>query len=276
LNVTQRFSHGVSFNMNYNYSKSQDIMSAIDPFNRAAGKDLGGFDLPHQFRFTAQYVVPQLRSSGMAFVSNPVVSQILSDWGIGAYLNYQSGGVIGRPSSNGTTPISQFLGYGPGSAQLKTDGNGNYMNPFSVDWTDYDGNRRTDPLDLNCHCFDPTKTVVLNPDAWENIPNGQFAAQQSTLRFYRGQRQPEENVNFSRNFRFKERVTLNVRVEFNNILNRTRLPNPRTNGNFANPPTVFGSSSANAGLYSNGYGTMNVLNGTNGQRTGTFVGRITF
>jgi hypothetical protein len=65
-------------------------------------------------------------------------------------------------------------------------------------------------------------------------------------------------------------------VEFNNILNRTRLPNPSTGGNFATPPTQFDASSANAGLYSGGFGTMGVLNGTSGQRTGTFVGRITF
>ncbi len=275
LNVTQRFSHGLSFNMNYNFSKSQEIMGAVDPFNRANGKNLGAFDLPHQLRLTVQYQVPELRNSGMAFVSSPIASHILSGWGIGSYLNYQSGGIIGRPSSNGTVPISQFLGYGPGSAQLKTDGKGSFMSPWSVDWTDYAGTHHTDPIDINCHCFDPTKTVVLNPNVWENIPNGQFGAQQDTLRFYRASRQPDENVNFSRNFRIKERVTLNVRVEFNNILNRMRLPTPITTGNFASAPTKF-TSGSNAGLYSGGFGTMNVLSGTSSQRTGTFVGRITF
>ncbi len=123
------------------------------------------------------------------------------------------------------------------------------------------------PSTLITTAFDPTKNVIYNPAAWENIPNGQFAADQSSLRFYRGVRQPEENVNFSRNFRFKERVTLNVRVEFNNILNRMRLPNPSTAGNFASAPTLF-TSGANNGLYSGGFGTMNVLSGTSGQRTG--------
>jgi hypothetical protein len=275
LNVTQRFTHGLSFNMNYTFSKNLDLMNAVDPFNRINGKNVSGNDLPHNLRLTVQYQVPELRNSGMAFVSNPIASYVLSGWGVGAYLNYQSAPVIGRPSSNGTTPISQFLGYGPGSAQLKKDANGNYMNPYSVDWTDYSGTHHTDPIDINCHCFDPTKTVVLNPNAWENIPNGQFAADQSTLRFYRASRQPDENINFSRNFRFKERVTLNIRVEFNNIMNRMRLPGPVTTGNFASNPTKF-TSGANNGLYSGGFGTMNVLSGTNSQRTGTFVGRITF
>ena len=122
LNVTQRFSHGLSFNMNYNYSKNLDTITSIsDVFNRQLGKNLGAFDLPHQLRLTVQYQVPEFRDSKIRFVSNKVVSYAVSGWGIGAYLNYQSAALLGRPSSNGTTPISQFLGRGPGSAQLKKE-----------------------------------------------------------------------------------------------------------------------------------------------------------
>ncbi len=69
----------------------------------------------------------------------------------------------------------------------------------------------TDPIDINCHCFDPTKTVVLNPDAWENIPAGQFGAQQASLRFFRGIRRPTENAKISSVFRIPERVQLKLR-----------------------------------------------------------------
>jgi len=227
---------------------------------------------------TAQYQVPELKKSGMRFVSNKVTSYVLSDWGIGAYVTYQSAALVTRPSSNGTTPISQFLGRGPGSAQLKKSADGSYMNPWSVDWFDYDGTHHTDPLDVNCHCFDPTKTVALNPNAWENIPNGQWGADQGSLRFFRGIRLPTENANISRNFRFgKEgRFNLNIRAEFNNVFNRTQLPAPATtNINFATTPTKF-TSGANTGLYSGGFGTFGVLNGTSGQRTGSLVGRFTF
>jgi hypothetical protein len=172
-------------------------------------------------------------------------------------------------------PLSQFLGYGPGSAQLKVDADGNYMNPWSVDWVDNDGNQRTDPIDINCDCFDPTKTVVFNKDAWENIPDGQFGAQLDQLRFFRGIRRPTENANFSRNFRIKEGINFNVRVEFNNIFNRMFLPNPSTAGNFANPPVQF-TSGSNTGLFSSGFGTINPLSGTSGMRTGQLIARLTF
>ena len=276
LNATERFSHGVSFNLNYNYSKNLDTMTSVsDVFNRGVSKNLSVWDLPNQFRLTIQYQVPRLRDSGHPILSNKIVSYILSDWGTGMYLNYQSAAIIGRPTSNGTTPISQFLGRGPGSAQLKKNADGGYMNPWSVDWTDYSGKHHTDPLDINCHCFDPTTTIVLNQDAWENVPDGQWGADQSSLRFYRGFRQPMENANFSRNFRFKERVSLNIRAEFNNVFNRMQLPQPTTTGNFASTPTKF-TSGANAGLYSGGFGTILPLAGTSGQRTGTLVARITF
>jgi len=254
-----------------------------DVFNRQLAKNLGAFDLPHQLRITVQYQVPQLEHSGVPFLSNKIASYALSDWGLGAALNYQSAPLVGRPSSNGSTPISQFLGRGPGSAQLKKDANGNYMSPWSVDWTDNSGTHRTDPIDVNCHCFDPIKTIVLNPLAWENVPNGQWGADQGSYRFFRGVRLPSESLNFSRNFRFKERVTLNVRVEFNNVFNRLQLPGPTATGNFTSAPTQVKDAQGNLIRYSGGFGTLsggggttNVFSGTLGQRTGTYVARITF
>ena len=282
VNVTQRFSHGLSANINYNFSKNLDLISSPDVFNRSLGRDISANDLPHQARFTIQYVVPQLKGTGIGMFQNNLVSYILSDWGVGTALSYQSGPVVPRPSSNGSLPISNFLGRGPGSGQLKKNADGSYMNPFSVNWVDNDGKQRTDPIDINCHCFDPTKNQVLNPLAWENIPDGQWGNQLSTLRFYRGIRLPNESANFSRNFRLSKegRVNLNVRVEFINIFNRMLLTaGPAsslvTAGNFATAPTKF-TTGANTGLYSGGFGTFNVLGGLTGQRSGSFVARISF
>ena len=166
-------------------------------------------------------------------------------------------------------PISNFLGYGPGPAQLIPG-----MSPWSVNWTDYGGVHHTNPLDINCHCFNPTTTDVLNPAAFENVPNGQFAANQSSIRSFRGMRLPVENANFSRNFRIKERYSLNIRVEFTNIFNRLQYPAINL-GNFATAPTLF-TSGPNTGLYSGGFGTIVPEAGTMGQRAGTLVGRFSF
>jgi len=275
VTVNKRFSHGLSFNANYTFSKTLEQMTSPDVFNRQLGKNLGTFDNPHLFRLTAQYEVPRVHSS-LPVLRNKAVSYALSGWGIGWYLSYSSAGLLARPSSTSTTPISQFLGRGPGGAQLKNDANGNPMNPWSVDWFDYDGNHHTDPINVNCHCFDPTKTVVLNPAAWQNIPDGQWGADQSSIRWFRGIRAPVENANFSRNFRFgkEARYSLNLRVEFANVFNRTQFPGINL-GNFSTPPTKF-TSGANAGLYSGGFGTIVPTSGTTGMRSGTFIGRFTF
>ena len=231
MNATERFFHGFTMNLNYNYSKNLDNFTGgclgcaiSDVFNRGLNKT---------YRQRSAAPVPvygAVRGAADPLVEADPQEQIRVDRPV--WMGYRHLPVVSecgdadRPTSSGSLPISQFLGRGPGGAQLKKNADGSYVNPWSVDWTDNSGQHHTDPLDINCHCFDPTKTVVFNPAAWENAPNGQWGADQSALRWYRGVRHPGENANFSRTFRVKERVTMNFRVEFNNIFNRMVLPTP--------------------------------------------------
>jgi hypothetical protein len=270
--VTQRLSHGLSLNGNFTWSKNLDLLSSPDIYNRDLGKNISANDLPFQFRVSAQYTTPKVHSS---LKGNAVVSAILSDWGIGWYMQYQSAPVLGRPASAGLTPISKWLNRGPGPAEPVAG-----VSRWSTNWTDYSGVVHTDPIDINCHCFDPTKTLVLNAkasggaDAWANVPDGQWSSNQSTFRDYRGIRYPTENANFSRTFRIKESITLNIRGEFTNVFNRTRLPQPATSG-FATAPTIQ-QTGALQGLYSGGFGTIVPTAGTTGMRSGTLVARLQF
>ena len=237
--ITKRFSHGVTANANYTYSKTEALTSTIDPYNRNLGKNLSVYDVPNQFRISAQYEVPRLHEG---IFQNKILSYAMSGWGTGWYLNYQSAALVGLPTSTGSSPISNFLGYGPGPAQLIPG-----MSPWSVNWTDYGGTVHTTPLDINCGCFDPTKTQVLNPAAFANVPNGQFAANQASIRSFRGPRIPSENANTSRNYRVKERYNFQVRAEFTNIFNRMIWPTPLFAGTainvgaFTAAPTKFTS-----------------------------------
>ena len=274
LTFTKRFSHGLTANANYTYSKNLALIGTPDPFNRNLGKNLSPYDLPHQFRLSAQYEVPRLTTG---IFRNKALSYIASGWGTGWYLSYQSAGLVGLPTSSGSSPLSNFLGYGPGPAQLIPG-----MSPWSVDWYDKSGQHHTTPLDINCHCFDVTKTVVLNPAAFQNIPDGQFAANESSIRSFRGFRYPAENANFSRNFRIKERYVLQIRAEFTNIFNRVQYPigggltSAVNLGNFTAKPTTFGSGPFK-GLYSGGFGTITPETvGAVNPRAGTLVARFSF
>jgi len=262
--VTQRLSHGLTVNGNFTWSKNLDLLSSPDIFNTKLGKNISANDLPLQFRFSAQYVTPR-----KALFGSKLTSYLLGDWTVGWYAQYQSAPIIARPASAGANPISKWLGRGPGPAEYVAG-----QPLFSTNWVDYSGKVHTDPIDLNCHCFDPTKNIVLNPAAWANVADGQWSSNQSSFRNYRGFRYPTENANFGRTFRYKERVTFNVRVEFSNAFNRTRLPQPSASG-FATAPTKQ-TAGALIGLYSAGFGTVVPTTGTQGYRTGTLVGRITF
>ena len=51
-------------------------------------------------------------------------------------------------------------------------------------------------VDLNCHCFDPNTTFVLNPKAWANPPLGQFGTANAHYSDYRMQRHPSESMRY--------------------------------------------------------------------------------
>ena len=253
--ITQRFSYGLTLNGNFTWSKNLDLMSSPDIFNRSVGKNISLNDLPYQFRLSAQYSTPK-----QAFF-------LFRDWSVGWFLQYQSAPLLIEPSANaGAFPISGWLGRGPGPAERVAG-----QPLFTTNWVDLNGVPHTDELDINCHCYDPTKTVVLNPLAFTGTPNGQWASNFSHIRDFRGIRYPTENANLGRSFRIKERVTINIRVEFANVLNRLRLPQPSTASLTASP-----IKSSLTGLYTTGYGTIVPTAGTAGQRSGMLVGRITF
>ena len=130
---------------------------------------------------------------------------------------------------------------------------------------------------INCHCFDPATTFVLNPAAWTNPAAGQFGTAAPYYDDFRYARHPIENGNIGRIFRFGEKYSLQLRVEFTNILNRTYLNNPSAGNPFA-PQTRY-STGPLAGLAASGFGAINLATNSTqfGQpRQGVIVARFQF
>jgi hypothetical protein len=132
--------------------------------------------------------------------------------------------------------------------------------------------------DLNCHCFDPTQTFVLNPKAWVDPPAGQFGTSAPYYGDYRYQRRPNETLGLGRIFRVKERAQLNIRIEFTNIFNRAQAPNPTsfnaTQTQTTNP--VTGAATAGFGFVNTAATLVSTPVGTATSRQGTIVARFTF
>lgn len=275
LTVTKRFSHGLQLQANYTFSKNLSWTSCPDVLNCVNGKDYVNGNPPNVFRLSFLYQTPR-PSESIPVLGNKYVAFALKDWQVSAAMFYQSAAYLARPSNFGSQfPISQWLGRGPGSAQLKKNADGTWMSPWAVNWTDYDGNVHAEPLDINCKCFDQNKTQVLNPNAWEAIPDGTWAAQTNQIPYFRASRRPNESANLARNFRMgpEGRYTLQVRVEFQNIFNRLLLPAPT----LGNPTTPVQKNALGNNI--SGFGSFGNLANTNAYgapRSGTFIARFSF
>jgi hypothetical protein len=183
---------------------------------------------------------------------NRWLNAAVADWTIGAVLQYGSGLPI-------PTPVTAQAGSNLATSLLR-------------------GTRAERvpgvPLflqDLNCHCFDPGQTQVLNPAAWRDPVPGTFTPSAAYYNDYRYQRRPRETLSVGRIFRIRENVRLQIRAEFNNAFNRVQVPNPVNTG------YTTGIARAN-NVNNTGFGVIATRpnNAVTGERSGLIVGRLTF
>jgi hypothetical protein len=212
VKLTQRFSHGLTATSTFSWSKQSTIGTEVgEPnpgttgnavvnniFNRYQNKYLSKYDQPFILNLSLTYLTPKV-------TSNKIISNALSNWTWGAFLQYASGFPLQVP--NGQSALDSLLFQGASYAN-RVPGVPLYT------------------VDVNCHCYDPNKTFVLNPNAWVDPAPGQFGQSAAYLSDYRSQRRPMENMNLGREFKIREGMSLNIRMEFTNILNRSYWGDP--------------------------------------------------
>jgi hypothetical protein len=204
LKATKRLSHGLDFSSAFSWQKELVLDSAINNvFDRATNKTLSAQSRPLTLMVAANYHFPSLGT-------NRVVSAIFSDWTYGAVLQYTSGQPLTVPGAQ--SQLNQLLFQGSSRAN-RVPGEPLFLK------------------DLNCHCFDPNKEFALNPNAWVDPPDGEFGSTSQRIDDFRAQRRPRESMSLARTFRLngiREGVTLNFRIELENVFNRTQMANPST------------------------------------------------
>lgn len=250
--ATKRFSYGFDFTAAFTWQKELMMGSenetggtgggvVNDVFNRKANKYLSSFSRPFVFSAAGNYRFPVLG------IYKPL-SLLIRDWTVGVMLEYASG-----------TPILAPVAQNKLSAHLFR---GTYANRVPGQ-----------PLftkDLNCtSCFDPNKDFVLNPAAWSDPLPGEFGTGAAYYNDYRYRRTPNESMSLERIFRFGERMSLSLRADFTNVLNRIRVPNPTsTNAMATQTRDKNGKPTA-------GFGYINTANAS-GARSGQMVIRLRF
>jgi hypothetical protein len=131
--------------------------------------------------------------------------------------------------------------------------------------------------DINCHCYDPNTTFILNPAAWTQPAAGQWGTSAAYYDDYRFQRRPVENLAVGRTFRIKERVTLNIRAEFSNIFNRARFQDPSfANALATQQRNTQGQATAGFGWIDTSFGNAGAVTAIQLPRNGTVVARFMF
>jgi hypothetical protein len=267
--VTKRFSHGLSFLSTFAWQKTMTLASEVgapnpgtsgnaflgDVFNRNTNKYISSSDQPSVFNLYMNYKSPTLHG-------NKWVSWAARDWTYGAFLQYVSGVPMVVPTAQSTPSMTSLT--------------------FQSTYANRVAGQPLYTVDLNCHCYDPNKTFVLNKNAWVDPLPGQYGASAALYSDYRTQRHPVENMNLGRTFRFKERASFNLRIEFSNIFNRSQWNDPSGTA----LTTATGSGAAQTfkanGNTASGFGYVDTTTqGGNGTvniqpRTGVLVGRFTF
>jgi hypothetical protein len=268
--ATKRLSHGLFFFTTFAWSKALSQGTEVgepnpgttgnavvnDIFNRGQNKYLSIYDRPFTFNVSATYTTPSIGG-------NKALSWALKDWTYGAALEYASGSPLQVP--NAQSNLNNYLFQGNSFAN-RVPGQSLYT------------------VDVNCHCYDPNKTFVLNPNAWVDPAPGQWGASPAYYSDYRAQRRPRENMNLARTFRLKEKISINIRAEFTNVFNRSFWGDPSgTALTNAKLQQVYFVGGANNGNTSAGFGRVNTTAPSafgsvfNLQpRQGVVVGRITF
>jgi hypothetical protein len=226
--------------------------------NPNLAKSISSLDQPLVFEVSGTYTIPKLPSSDRGMFK--VLSWVVQDWQVGTLLQYASGLPIPTPAASG----SILPAGGNGLPLTSTLFQPTLMVPTGQPFYN---------VDVNCHCYNPMTTFVLNPHAWANPGLGQFGGA-PFYDGYRYQRHPVENMNLGRVWRIKERYTINIRMEFTNIFNRAFYNNP-----FAANPFVPQTRNA-LGTTTGGFGYINTApQATNffGQpRSGQIVARFAF
>jgi hypothetical protein len=267
--LTKRMSHNLSLISTFSWSKTLTIGVERDPnpgttgnasyndvFNRQNQKYLSVYDSPFQFTLSATYITPSIKG-------NKILSWISKDWTYAAVLQYRSGLPMPVPLATQNPPLNNML--------------------YQTTFADRVPGEPLFTVDLNCHCYDPNKTYVLNPKAWTQPAPGTFGTSAAYYSDYRKQRRPVENMSLGRTFRITEKANFNIQIQFLNVFNRAFFNDPRNSDITEARSSIapYGNNNPNSG-----FGAINTITAVAGAgipaivnispRTGLLVGRFTF
>ena len=240
LQIVKRFTKGLSLNGSYTFSREHQAVQYLNPQDTQLQSQVSPNERPHRFTASFIYELPVGRGRDYFSKLNPVIDAALGGWQLQGVYEWQSGEPLtfGNVYYNGDpNDLVNKLG--------KKDGNGNRYG-------------------IDVPAFDITGFYAGGVVATANVPgfaNNYTSSSANTLRYFplttgrfRNQRFLKFDLGLSKNFRIREGMKFQVRIEAINLLNSpyftapsldpTLIPNltdPNANNlgrfGFSNAPT---------------------------------------
>lgn len=224
--VQKRFSNGLEFLVNYTLSKNMSNtdsgfssfnFGALNGFDQKSEWSIAGNDQSHILNMSGRYELPLGPGKKLLNHGGTAMKNLLGGWQISGFLTYQSGTPISITSGNNDVFLNGFnrANYSPSV-------------PLNVNWNNY---YKDLPVFNTAAFSDPGFRQGNEPRNLSNLRNPFFA---------------DESMALAKTFFFGERMSFQLRAEFNNIFNRMRVCGPDGNvddgQNFGlvNPGTVNG------------------------------------
>ena len=223
LKLERRFSHGLTMQWNYAFSKlltDSDTYYANGGFaedngNRKLEKSIGQFDQTHVVKLNTLFELPF--GKGRRWLTHGFANQVLGGWRLGAIQIYSSGYPLGVTRN---APLLIFNG-----------SNRAYITTYDTWRAPISGDK-----------FDPAKDLYINPAVFPTQPAfllGNATRYNPKLRSFPNL---NENLSLGKSFGFSERLRLDFRAEAFNLLNRVVFSAPNTNLNNSSFGLVTGQA----------------------------------
>jgi hypothetical protein len=223
LQATKRLSRGLSLNASYTYAREYEKTRRLNPQDEELTEMISTFSRPHRFTFSSIYELPFGRGRSYFNEWNPVVDAIFGGWQFNVVYEWQSGEplVLQNNFYNGDiTQLKNLIG--------KKDEQGRR---YGVDIPAFDisgfrvlDNRPTLPTGA----VNPAFNTLVVPGFGNNYTIGSQNTLRNipyTLDNFRNQPFQKFDVGLTKNFRIREGMKLQVRVEAINARNWVYLGN---------------------------------------------------
>lgn len=218
--LNKEFSRGLNAYMNYVWSKGLtntvssatargDQLSMLDYYNRGLEKTYSSGDVPHAFKAYVAYELPVGRGRALLGSAHPLVSGILGGWAVSAILNYNSGLPLRFSASSPTSAWN-------GGTNRPLIAAGDLTQPFE-----------RSQFDL-ANASVPGRNIRLDRSKFADpgpLALGTGAPSYNSVREFPVM---NEDLALQKNIRVAEDVRVQLRAEFLNAFNRSRLGGPVT------------------------------------------------